>query len=136
MNQIRSFGEKLLEHQIVEKVVRSLPPKFDHVLIVIEKSKNISDYSLVELMGSFGSHEEQFKRTTETIVEQTLQTKVDVQKKSKGLERGGLGGDRRQGRGHSNRGRGHDISKGQKRATCSHYGKTDHMEMDCWHKNK
>lgn len=52
VNQIRSFGEKLIEQKVVERVLRSLPTKFDYVVVVIEESKDLTEYSLQELMES------------------------------------------------------------------------------------
>ncbi|KAB2600511.1 hypothetical protein D8674_042975 [Pyrus ussuriensis x Pyrus communis] len=39
VNQIRSYGDAILDKKIVEKTLRSLPPKFDHVVAAIEESK-------------------------------------------------------------------------------------------------
>ncbi|XP_073121219.1 uncharacterized protein [Henckelia pumila] len=59
VNQLRSYGEEISDQTIVEKVLRSLTPKFDHVVAAIEESKDLSTYSFDELMGSLQSHEEQ-----------------------------------------------------------------------------
>ncbi|XP_048232873.1 uncharacterized protein LOC125370626 [Ricinus communis] len=88
VNQIRALGEELTEQKIVEKVLRSLPPKFDHVVAAIEESKDLSDYSLVELMGSLESHEARLNRSTATSVDQAFQIKADVNK-SENSGRGG-----------------------------------------------
>lgn len=40
VNQLRSYGEEISIQIIVEKVLRSLTPKFDHVVVVIETSKD------------------------------------------------------------------------------------------------
>lgn len=54
VNQMRSFGEEVLEKMIVTQVLRSLPSKFtfDHVVAAIEESKDFSTYSFDELIGS------------------------------------------------------------------------------------
>jgi len=36
---MKSYGEKILDATVVAKVVRSLNPKFNHVVVAIEESK-------------------------------------------------------------------------------------------------
>ncbi|PKA48313.1 Retrovirus-related Pol polyprotein from transposon TNT 1-94 [Apostasia shenzhenica] len=58
VKKIRTLGEILPEQKVVEKVLRSLPPKFNFVVAAIEESKDLRTYSLNELMGSMRSHEQ------------------------------------------------------------------------------
>ena len=58
VNQIRSYGETLGDQQVIEKMLRSLPNKFDSRVAAIEESKNLSFLSIDELMGSLLSHEQ------------------------------------------------------------------------------
>ena len=91
-------------------------------------------------MGSLEIHEARFKRSTGSSVEQAFQSRVDEKKE------GGSGGayNKHSGRGYSNRGRGRGRPNGQNRyqgkgnfqLACSHCGKTNHSEENCWHKNK
>ena len=69
VNQIRSLGEDLTDQKIVEKVLRSLTPKFDHVVAAIEESKDLSTLSLNQLMGSLQTHEERLNRNVEKPIE-------------------------------------------------------------------
>lgn len=39
VNQIRSYGEELSDQKIIEKVLRSLTPKYDHIVAAIEESR-------------------------------------------------------------------------------------------------
>jgi gag-polypeptide of LTR copia-type len=57
VNQIRVFGDTMEEKIVVGKVLRSLTPKFDHVVAAIEESKNLDTYSFDELMGLLQTHE-------------------------------------------------------------------------------
>nr|XP_010943190.1 uncharacterized protein LOC105060979 [Elaeis guineensis] len=81
VNEIRSLGEDLIEQKIVEKVLRSLPPGFDHVVAAIEESKDLPEYSLIELMGSLQAHEQRLNRSADTSMEHAFQTKVNQKKK-------------------------------------------------------
>lgn len=57
MNQIRPYGEELTDKKVVKKVLRSLPPKYNHAVTAIEESTDLSDYSLNEPMGSLQAYE-------------------------------------------------------------------------------
>ena len=52
VNKIRSYGDEIKDKKIIEKVLRSLPFKFDHVVAAIEESKDLSKFTLQELMGA------------------------------------------------------------------------------------
>lgn len=45
-NQLKKCGEKITELHKVEKILRSLTVKFDHIVMDIEKSKGISEMKL------------------------------------------------------------------------------------------
>ncbi|XP_020249240.1 uncharacterized protein LOC109826630 [Asparagus officinalis] len=62
VNQIRSCGEDLPEKTVVMKVLRSLTTKFDHVVVAIEESKDLSTYTFDVLMGSLQVHEFRLNR--------------------------------------------------------------------------
>ena len=42
VTQMRSHGEIREERRIVEKVLRSLPARFDAIVVVIEETKDLS----------------------------------------------------------------------------------------------
>lgn len=42
VNEIRSYGEDLKDKKIVEKILKSLPAKFDGVVVAIEESKDLT----------------------------------------------------------------------------------------------
>lgn len=65
VSQMKSYSEHLPDHIIVAKVLRSLTPKFDHVVATIEESKDLSTYSFDELMGSLQAHEVRLNRLLE-----------------------------------------------------------------------
>ncbi|KAI5314755.1 hypothetical protein L3X38_043931 [Prunus dulcis] len=76
VNQIKCYGDTIPDKKIVEKTLRSLPPKYDHVAAAIEESKDLSTLSLHELIGSLEAHEKRINRSTEQSVEQAFQSKA------------------------------------------------------------
>ena len=58
VNSMKGYGEKIIVQSVVEKVLRTMPPKFDHIVVAIEESKNLEELSLEELQGSLESHEQ------------------------------------------------------------------------------
>ncbi|KAA8542604.1 hypothetical protein F0562_023756 [Nyssa sinensis] len=113
VNQIRSCGDTILEKKVVEKILRSLTQKFEHVVPAIEESKDLSKLSMYELMGSLETHEKRMSRFSSQSLEQAFQSTVNISKKKffkpeqdqKGgsSQRRGLYG---RGRGNQNSGRG------------------------------
>lgn len=57
VNQIRSNGEELRDTKVIEKYLKSLPSKFDYIVVEIEESKDLSQLSVDEFMGSLLKHE-------------------------------------------------------------------------------
>ncbi|KAK2977519.1 hypothetical protein RJ640_029403 [Escallonia rubra] len=111
VSQMRSYGEKISDETVVAKVLRSLTPKFDHVVAAIEESKDLSFFSFDELMGSLQAHESRINRSLEKNEEKAFQVKETVTRTAeaqsatfRGRGRGGFRG-RGRGRGYG-RGRG------------------------------
>ncbi|XP_049349070.1 uncharacterized protein LOC125813644 [Solanum verrucosum] len=69
--QDRIHGERLEDVTIVEKIMRSMLPKFNFVICSIEESKNLDTLSLDELQNSLMVHEQ--KIVQQDVEEQALQ---------------------------------------------------------------
>lgn len=102
--QLRSLGEEISEQKIVEKVLRSLPTKFDNIVAAIEESKDLSTYSLTQLIGSLLAHEERLNRSAEKSVEQALASKLEISENA---------GKAKTSETHANRGRGRGSYHGR-----------------------
>ncbi|XP_044489966.1 uncharacterized protein LOC123214255 [Mangifera indica] len=57
-NKMRIHGDKSEDVTIVEKILRSMTPKFNFVVCSIEESKDIDELSLDELQSSLLVHEQ------------------------------------------------------------------------------
>ncbi|GJX24931.1 retrovirus-related pol polyprotein from transposon TNT 1-94 [Tanacetum coccineum] len=66
---MKSYGEQVSDETVVAKVLRSLTPKFDHVVAAIKESKDLSKFSFDELMVNV--EEEELEVAIEEEVEMT-----------------------------------------------------------------
>lgn len=108
VNQMKRNGEGVEDVRVIEKILRSLDRRFDHVVVAIEETKNLEMMSVDELNGSLRVHEERMNKYKEPI-EQALQAKHMVGEKGSSFHRGR---GRGRGRGYSH-GRGRGRGKNQ-----------------------
>ncbi|XP_073120811.1 uncharacterized protein [Henckelia pumila] len=83
INQIKSYGDTVEDKKIVEKFLRSLPQKFEHVVAAIEESKDLSKFTMVELMGSLEAHEKRMSKFVGPSIEQAFESKLKIAEKKK-----------------------------------------------------
>ena len=60
VNQMKSYDEEISDKRIVEKLLISLPNKFDPIVAVIEETKDLSLLSVQELFGSLKTYEHRY----------------------------------------------------------------------------
>ncbi|XP_028064793.1 uncharacterized protein LOC114267910 [Camellia sinensis] len=103
VNQMRRYGEKMESLQVIEKILRSLSPKFEYVVAAIEESKDLSAMTPDELMSTLEICEQRInKKTPSSSLEQALQSKLSF--KDDRNEQGGTSQrSRGRGRGYNNR---------------------------------
>ena len=53
-----TLGEKIEKEFVIKKVLRTLIKQFDHVVLIIEETKDLSYLEIDNLIGSLTSHEE------------------------------------------------------------------------------
>ena len=76
VTQIRSHGETLEERRIVEKLLRSLPSRFDVIFTTIEETKDLTNFSVDELHASMMTHEQRLGRNENSSLEHAFKTQV------------------------------------------------------------
>ncbi|XP_019418528.1 PREDICTED: uncharacterized protein LOC109329307 [Lupinus angustifolius] len=74
INQMKSCGEEVKDQAVIEKILRTLTPKYDHIVVAVEESKDLESYKVEELQSSFEAHEQRLKeRLAEKNDDQALQ---------------------------------------------------------------
>ena len=138
VSHMRTYGESLSNEIVVSKVLRSLTSEFDHVVAAIEESKDLSQYSLDELMGSLLAHEVRINRPSDKAEEKVFRMKGETNKikqENSAVKNQGRGGYLGRGRGRG-RGRGGGSFTGKSNIQCRYYKKFGHKEFECWIKQK
>ena len=51
-NQLKRNGEKLEDVRIMEKILRLLELKFEHIIVTIEETKDLEEMKIEQLLGS------------------------------------------------------------------------------------
>ena len=74
VTQIRSHGETLEDKRIVEKLLRSLPSRFDVIVTTIEETKDLTKFSVDELHASLMTHEQRLGRSENSSLEHAFKT--------------------------------------------------------------
>ena len=124
VNKIRLTGEELPDSRIVEKVLVSLPERFEAKISSLEDSRNLSQISLSELMNALQAQEQRRGYRQETVTEGALQAMDKRQSQSSSKNKKGWSKKERSG---SNE----DGDKG-KFEPCIHCKKTTHQTWRCW----
>jgi hypothetical protein len=57
VHTMKACGEEMTERMIVEEVMRTLTPNFDHVIVAIQEAGNVATMQMGDLVGSLEAHE-------------------------------------------------------------------------------
>ncbi|KAL6332788.1 hypothetical protein AAG906_015050 [Vitis piasezkii] len=112
VNQMKSYGEKISDKRIVEKLLISLPDKFDPIVAVIEETKDLSLLNVQELFGSLKTYEQRLLRHSKKSIEKVIH--LEVANRTRKSER-----KRWKGRGRFNYGRKFTNEEGSSFSKCN-----------------
>ncbi|CAL9112853.1 unnamed protein product, partial [Musa textilis] len=57
INSLKSLGKSFSSFELVNKILRSLPKRWDSKITAIQEAKNLNDLALKELIGSLMTYE-------------------------------------------------------------------------------
>ncbi|KAG6494325.1 hypothetical protein ZIOFF_049349 [Zingiber officinale] len=77
VNQIKSCGDAIPEKKVVEKILRGLPQKFEHIVVVIEETKDLTKFTQYKLLGSLEAREKRVNKYNNQPMEHAFQAKVN-----------------------------------------------------------
>jgi hypothetical protein len=110
-------GEACTEKQKVEKLLRSLTFRFEHIVVAIKESHDLSTMTIDELTGTLQAHEQRMnEKQCEKTTEQAFQSQLSINTERNHENDSGQLSSRSRGRGcgsySTNRGRGRESQNG------------------------
>ncbi|XP_004507201.1 uncharacterized protein [Cicer arietinum] len=86
-NQMKANGEVMIEVVIIEKIMRTLTQRYNHIVVAIEEAKNLDTMKLEDLQSSLKAHELRVKERDEAHTQtQTLQAQINKKSKQNGVK--------------------------------------------------
>lgn len=158
-NNMKNCGETLTDQVIVEKILRSLTPRFDHMVITLEE-RDLGTMRVDELQGILEAHEQRLndrtaksEKTSEVALLSQSRPEGNKNKKGKGKWKGDQGkkrdggkfqseqppsnqrGESSSSRGGSNGGRGRG-KRDKSNIQCYNCQKWGHFASECYFNDK
>jgi hypothetical protein len=87
-NKMTSHGERMEQVTVVEKILRSMPAKFNYVVCSIEESNDVTTLSIDELQSSLIVHEQRMKGQKDHSDDQALKMSNAGRGRGRGTSRG------------------------------------------------
>lgn len=154
VSQMKTYGDNILDKRIVEKILISIPRKYDAIVTTIEQTKDLSTLSVTELIGSLEAYEQRLNRHDDDTIENAFQSKLKLRSQNKGF-----GGNKKNGENSRNKDISRNFSKKNQddyppcgickrtnhaekycrwrgKPQCGYCKKFGHVEKDCYSKNK
>ncbi|KAK6161466.1 hypothetical protein DH2020_004847 [Rehmannia glutinosa] len=132
VNQIRLLGEELTEKRIVEKVLVSLPERFEAKISSLEDSRDFSKLTLSELINALQALEQRRALRLEDTPESAFQAKINRKKPNNSGGRKQF--DERKETEIEEFDNYNSGGKNEKYPPCPNCKKTNHSENFCWYR--
>ena len=142
VNHMKTYGENIIDKRIVEKILISLPEKYEYIVAAIAESKDLSTLSMQQLMSSLLSHEQRRLWNIDQSVENAFQSKLNLKSQPFSKKKDAISDSKRQDSAKED-----DSSKREERnkqgkafnnsrPPCKICKKTNHDTSKCWHRGK
>nr|GEW41050.1 retrovirus-related Pol polyprotein from transposon TNT 1-94 [Tanacetum cinerariifolium] len=90
INQIKSYDDEIEDQRIIEKIIISIPEKFDPIIAVIENTKDLKTLGIQELLSSLKSYEQRMSCHSDKATESAFQSSLQGDKRPQpNFRRGG-----------------------------------------------
>ncbi|XP_028193239.1 uncharacterized protein LOC114378836 [Glycine soja] len=74
---MNAYGDKQSDLGIIDKVLRTLTPRFDHIVVAVEQGQNLEEMKIEELQGILEAQEMRLnERNSQRSVEQAMQAQT------------------------------------------------------------
>jgi hypothetical protein len=80
INKMATLGEPMSQEHVIQKVLRSLTPRWNTIVIVMKESKNLATMEYGELVGSLISHEDIISDISTSINEKDFTSQLQISK--------------------------------------------------------
>ncbi|XP_026400353.1 uncharacterized protein LOC113296253 [Papaver somniferum] len=126
VNEMKANGDTVEESTVVEKILRSLPEKFESKVTAIEECNTVATMTLNELLGSLQAYEQRLLEKTAAAkqVEEALQSQVNWRSNQGKPNAGNF-----QGRYNNNGSYRKPLDRS--RIQCYNYGYFGHIATEC-----
>lgn len=124
-NKVRLLGTKFLDSRIVEKILVTVPERYEASITTLENTKDLSKITLAELLHALKSQEQRRLMREEHVIEEALtakhKEKVERETEAASFESSANNQSRRKGS---------NVKKSY--PPCQHCGKMGHPPFKCW----
>ncbi|KAH0757857.1 hypothetical protein KY290_021350 [Solanum tuberosum] len=120
-NKARLFGKDFADERIVQKILVTLPQKYEDTISSLENSKDLSSVTLVELVKALQALEQRRLMRIEGYVECAFQANALNSGSNKGRKKNKK---QRPSINYNN--------QGESQPSCPHCKKTNHSQQKCW----
>ena len=117
VNKVRLLGKDFSEERIVQKVLVTLPEKYESKISALEEAKDLSSMSLAELVNALQAQEQRRMMREDGTIEDALLAKAKIS-----------GGDKYKDYNKNDSNKISDDSY----PSCPHCKKTNHPQRRCW----
>ncbi|KAK2434095.1 hypothetical protein QL285_019281 [Trifolium repens] len=129
VNNVRLLGTEFSDTRIVQKILVTVPERFESTISSLENSKDLSNITLSELVYALQAQEQRRLMREEGVVEGALMTKLKLNQGHKGQKKNVQ---------WNNFQKGESSNKAEDEKTnnppCQHCGKTNHAHFKCWNR--